>query len=132
MILQLLMPRAGKGVRIWNTTDNDKRIKRSGKYGILLLLLYKYITHPSGTSLPLSLSPSLPQLLESERSREQLQQALQAIDHSQQNQPQQDALQDSLRHTEQEIARLERINRERVCIYMYRSWLLLIYEYCAL
>ena len=55
------------------------------------------------------------QLLESERSREQLQQSLQAIDRSQKDQVQLDSLQGGLRHAEQEIARLENVSREQVC-----------------
>ena len=61
------------------------------------------------------------QLSQSEQSREQLQQSLQAIDRSQpQLSLQLSSLQDSLRHAQQEITRLENISHETVCL-SYRS-----------
>lgn len=57
--------------------------------------------------------PSI-QLSQSEDSREQLQQTLQAIDKSHQGQLPLYSLQDRLKHAEQEIARLKKISREQV------------------
>lgn len=54
------------------------------------------------------------QLSQSEDSREQLQQTLQAIDKSYQDQLPLDSLQDRLKHAEQEIARLKKISQEQV------------------
>ena len=58
------------------------------------------------------------QLSESEQSREQLQQSLQAIDDSHQGHHQDhiqlESLQERLRQAEQEIARLKSISQERV------------------
>ena len=57
--------------------------------------------------------PSI-QLSQSEDSREQLQQTLQAIEKSHQGQLPLDSLQDRLKYAEQEIARLKKISQEQV------------------
>ena len=100
----------GNSAENWSATNDNKGIERAGKEMCLC-----FTPQPLQTSA--DLLSMYGQLSESEQSREQLQQSLQAIDDSHQGHQdhiQLESLQERLRQAEQEIARLKSISQKRV------------------